>query len=67
MTADPIPSPDFRAQLEWDITRSFRREWGLGANLGERRYRRLRTIALVTICLHMQISVVGVPHAGWYT
>lgn len=45
------PSPDFRAQLEWEITRSFRRESRLGASRRERRSRRLRAIALVTLCI----------------
>ena len=52
MTTDMsnTPSPDFRAQLEWEITRSFRRESRLGAHRRERRQRWMRAAGVVLVC-----------------
>ena len=43
------PSPAFRSQLEWEVTRAFRREARLGARKRERRQRWLRAAMLAVV------------------
>jgi hypothetical protein len=43
------PSPAFRSQLEWEVTRAFRREARLGARTRDRRQRWLRAATLVAV------------------
>src|SRR5262245_34811766 len=51
MTSDSTssPSPAFRAQLEWEVTRAFRREARLGARSREPRRRLLHEATLVFV------------------
>ena len=53
MTTDTsnTPTPEFRAQLEWEVTRGFRREARLGERRRDNRWRRLRAVGLVALCI----------------
>ncbi|MEX2285401.1 MAG: hypothetical protein WEE89_23145, partial [Gemmatimonadota bacterium] len=55
MTEDTThtPAPEFRAQLEWEIARTYRREARLGALRHEKRGRWLRGAAIVVACIGM--------------
>jgi hypothetical protein len=45
------PSPEFRAHLEWEVARAFRREASLRSAVHETRRRRRRAAVAVAICL----------------
>jgi len=53
MTADitDLPTPEFRAHLEWEIARTIRREARLGTHRHTQRHRWVRTALIVTVCL----------------
>lgn len=53
MTTDPMhsPTPEFRAHLEWEVTRAFRREASLGNRRFEKRRRRMRIVTVAAVCL----------------
>jgi hypothetical protein len=45
------PRPEFRAQLEWEITRTLRREARLGVHRRERQRRWLRVASIAALCV----------------
>lgn len=58
MTTDvpTIPDPEFRAHLEWEVARTFRREASLGPRRNERTRRRISVIGLVGACLILGVA-----------
>lgn len=58
MTTDlsTTPDPEFRAHLEWEITRALRREASLGTRHRARRRRRVAIIGIVGACLTLGVA-----------
>ncbi len=58
MTTDVsgIPDPEFRAHLEWEVARAFRREASLGPRRNEPTRRRISVIGLVGACLILGVA-----------
>lgn len=63
MTNDPMhsPSPEFRAGLEAEILRAYRREARLGPRVAEHRRRRWRSAGLIAACLAIGLVSGIVP------
>jgi hypothetical protein len=53
MTTDALdaPTPEFRAHLEWEVARAFRREARLGTSQPRPQHRGLRLAALLAVCV----------------